>query len=277
MDNGLSVGGTSISIKNNYIGTNIFGTRALPNKNGIKVWGGGMIIGGSTAAERNLISGNTQNGIWETGGTAITIKGNYIGTDLNGVLPIPNNYCGVSLASAGCIIGGTGSGERNIISGNLKYGIELSSYGDTITGNYIGTMSDGKHVLPNVLGGILLSGYNNVIGHSGSGEPNLISGNTGPGITVTGFWNKIIGNHIGTKAGGVKSLPNQGDGISITTPINPLSGNTIGGTNAGESNIIAYNTNGITISGTASTGNWISRNSIFWLQQSILSRIKRTR
>src|SRR5262249_17489572 len=66
--NGMSIDGVSASgirIRGNRIGLNNAGTAVLGNAfDGVRITGGGHgnIIGGTTPAERNLISGNRQNG-----------------------------------------------------------------------------------------------------------------------------------------------------------------------------------------------------------------------
>ena len=49
----------------------------------------GDTIGGTAAADRNVISGNGGNGITLNGSSGSTIEGNYIGTDATGALARP--------------------------------------------------------------------------------------------------------------------------------------------------------------------------------------------
>jgi hypothetical protein len=97
------------------------------------------IIGGTTDATRNIISGNGTpdteldefdnvvslgfgNGIHITGAdvTGNQIIGNYIGTDAEGKVAVGNAFSGVAIrgGATGNIIGGPNEGEGNIISGN---------------------------------------------------------------------------------------------------------------------------------------------------------------
>ncbi len=80
-----------------------------------------------------------------------TLKGNYIGLDATGKLPLGNAGAGVMITTASyTTIGGTIPGEGNIISDNEVAGIALhSSSHNAITGNYLGTdysgtISNGK-------------------------------------------------------------------------------------------------------------------------------------
>src|SRR5205823_4527857 len=88
---GVTKGGALI--QGNMIGTNVAGTAVLANGGaGINVNGSANnTIGGLTAATRNIISGNSQNGIVISGATAVqnVVQGNYIGADKNGNALIP--------------------------------------------------------------------------------------------------------------------------------------------------------------------------------------------
>ena len=108
------------------------------------------LIGGDTAGERNLISGNVDNGVYieGSGTTSNTVSGNYIGTDVNGTAAIPNANTGVYISDGASynLIGGDTTGERNLISGNGGNGVHIESDGtmsNTVRGNYIGLDLDG--------------------------------------------------------------------------------------------------------------------------------------
>ena len=81
-------------IQGNSIGTDVTGTVALGG-GGITLSGGfggisGTQIGGTSAGERNLISGNDTDGITVDGTTGTVIEGNFIGTDISGHHPLGN-------------------------------------------------------------------------------------------------------------------------------------------------------------------------------------------
>jgi len=84
---GLTLWARDAVIQGNYIGTDATGTQAVGNGSGIDFNSGiGTLIGGTTAAERNIISGNGA-GIGSYSGGAFNdsrIEGNYIGTDVTG-------------------------------------------------------------------------------------------------------------------------------------------------------------------------------------------------
>ena len=107
---GLYLAGSSNNtVIGNYIGNNASGTAAVGNTS----MGIGMgnsadnVIGGSTAGDRNLISGN-QYGIYlfeNNDGTQIS--GNYIGTDVTGTSAIGNSITGIQGRSYDVTIGGS--------------------------------------------------------------------------------------------------------------------------------------------------------------------------
>ena len=131
-------GATGNSIKGNYIGTNSAGDAAVPNETGISLGSSpSNTVGGTTAEERNLISGNSQWGIalWVASGN--NIRGNYIGTNASGTGALANAY-GVLLDSGSNnnTIGGTAGGAGNLISRNTAYGVGISGgTGNAILGN----------------------------------------------------------------------------------------------------------------------------------------------
>ena len=75
----------------NYIGTDLTGTRAVPNGgDGVFVQTGNTnTIGGTAPGQRNIIAGNAAWGVefQENNNTAV---GNYIGTDVTGLHPLGN-------------------------------------------------------------------------------------------------------------------------------------------------------------------------------------------
>ena len=132
---------------------------------------------------------------------------------------------------------------RNIISGNgTGMQIRTGAVGTLVQNNYIGVAASGTAAISNGLGISINDGAGaNIIGGATAGLRNLISGNTGAGISLAGTLttdNVIIGNSIGAGATTATQLPNQGNGITI----NGATDTRIGGPAAGEGNIIAFNT-----------------------------------
>ncbi|MEI8202048.1 MAG: NosD domain-containing protein [Bacteroidota bacterium] len=233
------------TILGNFIGTDFSGTLRLSNGSGIILMNApNNTIGGNTAARRNIISGNTDEGIVlnGTGTRNNTIIGNYIGTDTSGAIPL-YNHGGITLISHSNsnLIGGSASGERNIISGNTEIGVYIeASDSNHILGNYIGPDKSG--MLPLMHGDTMFQSngiefntvsMNNICGGTNAGERNVISGNRVYGVIYYGQVsnNSTIGNYIGTDASGNHPMPNATgicvDGASNHNNIekNLLSGN----------------------------------------------------
>ena len=97
--------GDGTAIEGCYIGTDVAGTAALANGIGIFISNSNNhIMGGTTAAARNLISGNTAEGVLiqgsTSGATGNQILGNYIGTDVNGTADLGNGTEGIEINTA---------------------------------------------------------------------------------------------------------------------------------------------------------------------------------
>jgi len=270
------------TIEGNLIGTNASGTAALPNVFiGVSIEGGSNTntIGGTTVAQRNIISGNgTTSGfegirIFNSNGNII--RGNLIGTNKAGTAAIPNSGDGILIgfggptpASSNNVIGGTAAGAGNLISGNASSGIRIldaGSTGNQAQGNLIGTNGTGAAAIANAFGGVFINAPGNTIGGTATGSPNLISGNNGGGISIAGASGNVVqGNFVGTNISGTAALGNSGNGIGIDS-----SNNLIGGTTAAARNVISGNINlpdgtghGIVIGGASASGNQVQGNYI---------------
>ena len=224
----LNASGTSSNtISGNTIGLNAAGSADLGNTNtGILIDGGAAnnLVGGTSAAQRNVISGNDFGGIQiiGSGTTGNQVFGNYIGLNKAGTTVVANALQGVKLATGATsnTIGGTTAGHRNVISGNVQNGIQIQNAGtdnNTIQGNYIGTDAGGTVDLGNAFDGInLADGANNTIGGTAVGAGNLIAFNDITGIrmtTSTAVGNAILGNsiHSNTSFG----IDVNNDGVTI--------------------------------------------------------------
>lgn len=262
---GISANGNSTTIQGNLIGTDVTGTKKLPNGTGIQALALNILIGGTTPGARNVISGNQGDGVFIRGASN-KLQGNYIGTDITGTLALGNTGNGV-VAGDGALIGGTVPEARNIISangnfGNVALGFNSSGSAAIVRGNYIGTDVTGMRALGGSFAGVSILSNGNIIGGTVAGSGNVISGN-GVGIQFQAFsgpgpGNVIQSNFIGVNAAGTGPLPNVLEGIAISGASN----NTIGGTQANTGNTIAFNgSSGVSIS--SGTGNVVRRNSIF--------------
>ena len=141
-------------------------------------------VGGTTAQERNIISGGLAGVIFsDPNSYQNSVIGNYIGTDITGTKAIPNETGVLMWTSGNHRVGGTAAGEGNLISGN-RTGITLNGYGVTdniVLGNRIGVDAGGAQTLPNDCGiGINMGQHHGVIGGYTAAEGNLIAGGSIP-------------------------------------------------------------------------------------------------
>ena len=267
----VGVGTDSNTISGNHIGLDVNGTAPVPNATGIQIVAASQsnAIGGILAGERNVVSGNTSTGIEIGNATLTEIRGNYIGTDVNGTAPLANGL-GVSVlaGSTSNTIGGTDTADRNVISGNSLDGIWITGAGtsaNTVLGNFIGTDSSGTNPLANGESGIEIknSASGNTIGGTAAGSGNVISGNTLNGVAIfsSASGNFVLGNFIGTDPGGTFGVGNGTNGVLIFVD---ATSNTIGGTGPGEANVIGHNGgDGVYVDDAGTDNNSISGNSIF--------------
>jgi hypothetical protein len=182
---GVGIGGSGTdgnAVIGNYIGTDAAGNAATPNSTGVIIHAGASnnTIGGSSAGDRNVISGNLQEGVFISGsGTSgNVVKGNYIGTNASGTAGLPNGAQGVAIGvgAQDNTIGGTAAGEGNLIAYNEDDGVWVygtDATGNTIRGNSI--HSNGDMGIVNSNGGNtelappVITGFGSVIGTACAG------------------------------------------------------------------------------------------------------------
>ena len=271
----LVSGAANALIAGNHIGVDPSGTIDRGNgARGIDLGSGSgpTTVGGTTSADRNLVSGNASDGIIIWASDNNVIIGNYIGTDVTGNASRPNDADGIAMGStsAGNTIGQPGSG--NVLSGNGNDGFENDATGanNTVQANHIGLGADGTTLVANSRHGVVLyNGANNtMIGGNGAGEGNVISGNGQSGVIIDGNANPattanvIAGNLIGTDATGSLDRGNGTYGIHFFAG---AAGNTVGGSTAAHGNVISGNGSGeggIYITGTTTSGNIVRNNHV---------------
>jgi hypothetical protein len=245
------------TVQGNLIGTNASGTAAIANQGyGVSILHNpqNMTIGGTTAAARNIISGNLA-GVYVFDNSFYNIvQGNYIGTDITGTKAVPNVGAGFTtgatdsseISAGDTTIGGSVAGAGNLISGNTTDGVLItgtsngptgglqSLQGNTIQGNLIGTDVTGNKAIPNGGNGINLStsATNNIVGGTAPGAGNMIANNKGQGVLIDpgtanpgqGVGNNTVSNTI---------LSNAGAGVRVKSGTsNRISQNSIYGNKA---------------------------------------------
>jgi PKD domain len=226
-------------------------------------------VGGTDPQARNVVSGNSGVGIWDIG-TATTIAGNYIGTDITAILARGNGFTGAG--QSGILdVSPNETVTDNLISGNTGIGLMIAAGGATVRGNRIGVTAGGLAALPNQGDGIYDVSDHAVIGGTTAGAGNVLSGNQQAGVefaTVNAHDNVLEGNFIGVGSDGRTPIPNTffqpanlgGYGVWVT---GGASNNTIGGTDAEAGNVISANAaDGIFINGAGTAGNVVLGNRI---------------
>ncbi len=226
-DYGIYLQGTAVVntvIQGNTIGLNAAGTAARGNLyGGVYVEDGSRCrIGGTNTEARNVVSGNQGTGInipSPYGGHVI--EGNYIGTDVSGMVAVTNLGHGIGLNSPSSRVGGTNVLQRNVIAGNSGTAVALGStnaVGTGIFGNYLGMDITGTNVMPNDNGVMINGGAKQIkVGGDTPQSGNVISGNNGQGIYILSLCREITvqNNFIGTDAGGTVAKSNGQYGIYV--------------------------------------------------------------
>jgi CSLREA domain-containing protein len=261
----------------NFLGTNAAGTfgytSAAIDANGVDIRSGAANnqVGGTSPADRNVISGNALDGMafYSEGTNNNQILNNLIGLAPSGSQRLSNLKHGIDMNSGASnnIIGGTTTDKRNIIAGNGRLdvvdyvaGVEISH--DTLTtnnqilGNCFGTdptCNSGPSWAANASYAIRLQdGVNNNIVAG-----NVIGNNLRGGIRATGSGttrNQIYNNRIGISLNDT-AIPNGSFGIQI--------GSVSRSNQIGPSNIIANNQVGVQVLDAGSDQHKITQNSIF--------------
>ena len=199
---GIFVFGPTVGsrIEGNFVGTDPTGTIDRGNGGGgVDIEGDSVsgspsqgVVGGTTPASRNLISGNARDGVFMAGSffgsqaDSMRVQGNYVGTDRSGTKDLGNDGIGIAIeAASNTTVGGTTAASRNVVSGNGGPGVDLVlASGTRMLGNRVGTTASGTGALGNDLDGVLLEGASNTrMGDGTTAGSNTIAFNF-EGVTV---------------------------------------------------------------------------------------------
>ena len=168
----------------------------------------GNRIGGVDPVARNVVSGNSGEGIRVAGvlATANSILGNLVGTNAAGTGALGNSASGIYLRRAGhnivqgnLVSGNTGfagiaiCGAAAFCGGGGDTGDPVDAAGNIVQGNLIGTAADATTALGNNGFGVSIDGApDNLIGEPVAGHGNVIAHNSrgvivfNPGRSATG-------------------------------------------------------------------------------------------
>ena len=206
------------------------------------------------AANGMVIDGSTQPGF--AGSPLIFVDGSQI---------IPETFT----SNSGLLIYSSSNQVKNISFSGFNWNGLTLEHGDatnnTISGCWLGLDATGSNAAPNAFQGILFvdGAGHNLVGGTNALARNVISGNAQYGIwmsdsNTTG--NTVLGNYIGTDAGGSFAVPNPGGGIGMFS--NSV-GHIIGGTNALVRNVISGNLGaGVWLAGPGVSNNVVQGNFI---------------
>ena len=135
--------GSGTVIRGNYIGTDATGLRKIANSAAgvVGVNAVGLKIGGDQPGEGNVISGNTNSGIYLDQIDGASILGNFVGVGADGTSPIGNGD-GIHLDGSvtDTEVGRITAGAGNLIAHNSTVGVLVkgaTSTGNTVRGNVI--------------------------------------------------------------------------------------------------------------------------------------------
>ncbi len=261
-DNGVWIQGTGSNkasgnkVQRNFIGLAADGKSPLGNRGfGVKIReASGNLIGGPDTTARNIISANGNEGSprfgvhieYDDSPEGNTVQGNFIGTDSTGTADVGNISAGVFILHSANnkilnnVVSGNGGGI-GIFEGDTP-DFQIDAINNIIKGNLIGVNRYGTEILSNDTDGIgIINARDNTIGGTSPEDANIIGGNSGYGIYLTGPKtenNYVIGNYIGADRSGNIPLPN-GQGVNVD---DDASLNYIGSAITGGGNVIAYNT-----------------------------------
>jgi len=254
-----------VQVQGNYIGTDYTGTKAVANDVGVEVdyvnefENSNNTIGGTVAGARNVISGNTYDGVHIVSGVSgVQVQGNYIGTDVTGISAVANSI-GIEIAGNSNTVGG-GSSSRNIIFGNSGDGvlIDSSASGNLVGGNIFGLNASGSTALANSGNGVEIQGTNNTVGGPVLAARNYISGNSKDGVLLgsSASGNLVLGGWIGLNISGTLGVANL-DAVEIAG-----NSKTLGSTISGGFNFISSNRNDGVLIDTTAKNNIVQNNDI---------------
>ncbi|WP_115870516.1 LamG-like jellyroll fold domain-containing protein, partial [Marinoscillum furvescens] len=188
---------SNIRIQSNLVGIE-WNDIPAGNGSGINARANGMLIGGPLDTLRNVISGNTNYGLFLQGADGSMVENNFIGTNTQGQDTVANGSDAIFIASGDAGI----RFEGNVI-GAGQHGMYFQSLNDNhiIRYNYIGLTADSV-ALPNAQNGIFFDGSNatnNLV------SENMIAYNQGAGVLINdvgSIGNQITANAIFANVGG---------------------------------------------------------------------------
>ena len=225
---------TNITIRANYVGY-VRTPAVMPIANlgaGVRVASSnGVVIGGPTAADGNVLSANREGGVVVDGLAArgVEIANNRIGSDPT-TEQVPTVAGAPETGPYGVHVDGAPAVavHDNIISANQAEGVFVegaAANGVQIRHNRVGTTADGNTASPNGGTGIFVNAPSALI------EDNIVAGNTAGGVFtgVAADHATVRGNRVGLQLTGGGPLPNGAHGIFVAGVSATIESNLVGG------------------------------------------------
>jgi len=241
-------GAQGLVLRDNWIGVKLDGSSGA-NAKGVYLDpdSNGATIGGTAAADRNVVSNNEFEGLDIEGASEASVLGNYFGVKPDGTTTAANvgknieitdtvafeatdNEVGTTVASgpAPC------DGGCNVIAGST-FGIDLQGNGvgqneepatgpTTVHGNFIGLNAAGTATLANATGVNIGEAKDALIGGLENQDANFIAGGSEGVFATNSEGLEVTGNIIGSGAAGAEiSAPGKGVWLLNITNANPVS------------------------------------------------------
>jgi parallel beta-helix repeat protein len=210
----------------------------------------------TTLTVDSLAFGGFNDAIHLAAGNGHRIVGSQFGGMVGSVVSLFGNGTAIRVTggASGVTVGGDAPRALNAI-GDASTGVLITTSGNSVVNNFVGTTPGGGAALPNAFG-VIIAGPGNVV------RENLIAGNSGPGLTLLGegttdnqVYDNIIGHRRGTTCFVFNNCPLPNDGFGIETALGASN-------NLMYNNLVAYNAQaGIRIG--SGSGNRVTFNRLF--------------
>jgi hypothetical protein len=228
-------GFSNMTVRGSWFGVGLDGTIDA-NAGGVSTGSGanGDVIGGTSAADRNVFAKNTDTAITTVTGGNNTIEGNYIGTMPDGSAATSPGTTGIMVSGSanGDTIGGDATnagscdGACNLIVGLSGTAVSVGQGGPGPTntkvyGNFIGLGLNGTADQGNGGSGVsAVQASSTTIGAAANTKRNYIAGNNGGGISTSQSDGvNIVNNYIGVNAAGTSSIKNTTIAVALGSGI----------------------------------------------------------
>lgn len=186
-------GGAENRVQGNFLGTDMSGKNAQGNGlNGVRIFTSNSNLIGGSDGEGNIFAANSMQIEINEDASYNEIKGNFIGVDISGTVPLGSDQAGLSFSDNAH----HNLVEKNVIAGN-ETGISIAnnSHHNQVVNNFIGTDLSHSLTLGNQVGILIFNNaYQNEIGPG-----NYILYNRDAGVYLAGSGargNRITQNTI---------------------------------------------------------------------------------